>query len=253
MSDRSRTRGLHQGTANHKPDCQCPPCKGRRASVEGQIKALANSPMPLIATDATIAAIELSQNTEALRLTADLAKVQGEARVLQNALNESRKISQEREKQLAETKQKLAHFMGRTSAAEAEVKQLREVGIALQQDLSTQEGLTASALENLRLAEQGRDKALIDLRGNQREYEAGRREIQTRLEKAVDSEKKAHELLSSLTTEVDAQKAAKTLAEGRYVALQRQRAGEWLIVMAFMALAVMPAVFIAGRYFGGLK
>lgn len=115
----TRTRGLHQGTANHKPDCQCPPCKGKRARSLGQIKALAAPPMPLMATDATIAAIELSQNTEALRLTAELAKVQGEARVLQNALNESRKISQEREKQLAEANQKLSHFMGRTSAAEA--------------------------------------------------------------------------------------------------------------------------------------
>lgn len=36
MSDRNRTRGLHQGTVNHKPDCQCPPCTRVRA---GQAEA----------------------------------------------------------------------------------------------------------------------------------------------------------------------------------------------------------------------
>lgn len=43
-----------------------------------------------------------------------------------------------------------------------DLKESQGTALSLQQDLTTQEGLTSSALENLRLAEQGRDAALLD-------------------------------------------------------------------------------------------
>lgn len=43
-----------------------------------------------------------------------------------------------------------------------DLKESQQSALSLQQDLTTQEGLTSSALENLRLAEQGRDAALLD-------------------------------------------------------------------------------------------
>ena len=106
MSDRSRTRGLHQGTTNHKPGCACPPCKNKR------YEALC------------LQSKELEMRV--LTLTDELDTAKESNRVLGNVLNESRKISQEREKQLKESEQKLAHFMGRTSAAEAYLKTVQE-------------------------------------------------------------------------------------------------------------------------------
>lgn len=111
--------------------------------------------------------------------------------------------------------------------------------------------------DTLRLAaEQGRDAAIESRDRFQADLVAANnreRSIAAHLARSEASEKKAHELLRGLTKEVDAQKAARMLAEGRYVALKRQWAGEWLITMAFIGLAVLPAVFIAGRYVGGLK
>lgn len=88
--------------------------------------------VPLVyKTDTVQAAIELSQNPEALRLAGELAtkcaeatKLRGECNVLQNALGESRKISQEREKQLKDSLQRLTeeqrlHGLSRMSDANA--------------------------------------------------------------------------------------------------------------------------------------
>ncbi|WP_395094257.1 hypothetical protein [Armatimonas sp.] len=88
--------------------------------------------VPLVyKTDTMQAAIEISQNPEALRLAGELAtkcaeatKLRGECNVLQNTLGESRKISQEREKQLKDSLQRLTeeqrlHGLSRMSDANA--------------------------------------------------------------------------------------------------------------------------------------
>jgi hypothetical protein len=144
-------------------------------------------------------------------------------------------------------------FLPTTSAEESKIAELEAQVAQLQTSNDWNAAESVRLAEEKRLAEQGRDAAIESRDRFQADLVAANnreRSIAAQLARSEASERKAHELLSSLTKEVDAQKAAKQLAEGRYVTLERQRAGEWLIVMAFMALAVLPAVFIAGRYWG---
>jgi hypothetical protein len=103
------------------------------------------------------------------------------------------------------------------------------------------------ATESLRLCEQGRDAAIL----SRNEYRSALtaaikklRDAEGALSKAQASEKKAHELLSSLTAEVEAQGSARRLAEGRYVALHRRRSIEWGILIT----SVVGGIVIAGLF-----
>ncbi len=183
MSD--RTRGLHQGTANHKPGCACPPCKAKR------YEALCLQSKEL--------------EVRVLTLTDELSDAKQGAQVLQNALNESRKISQEREKQLAEANQKLSHFMGRTSAAEA---YLDTVKAAL------------DCKDPAKLAEKAQklQSDLDVLKAERTGYETGRRDIQTRLEKALLDLKESQQTSLSLQQDLSKAIADKNMMGGQYEA-----------------------------------
>jgi Mg2+ and Co2+ transporter CorA len=164
-------------------------------------------------------------------------------------------------------------FLPTTSPEEARIAELETLVKRLEVSNANNAAEFTRCAESLRLAEQGRNEALKTIeecRSIMAPYMTGdaKRDPLIRLcsasavamsrtealakerNAAKESEKKAHELLSSLTTEVEAQKALKRTAEGRYVALHRQRTGEWLIVMTVFTLIVSPAVFIAGRLWG---
>lgn len=209
---------------NHPSNCSCSTCEG------GRKRLLASSFVKRLISDMTVLHEQFYKATEkqhcaptseletrVLTLTDQLSTSQNDIGVLTRALDQSRKISQEREKQLAEEKR--LHKLSKMSDANARglLQQIRgeiggdqdepalekvrrmkdevisrgvacewnaaevvrlaeslrdsqEAALALQQDLSTQEGLTASALDNLRLAErdgiaaiESRDKFCGDL------------------------------------------------------------------------------------------
>lgn len=177
---------------NHPAGCSCSTCVGGRKRllaspfVQRLIADLSVLHEQFYKATATkpVSAPELEARV--LTLTDELANSQQGAQVLQNALDESRKISQQREKQLAEAQQKLSHFTSRANIAEAfldtvkaaldckDPAKLAERAQKLQGDLDTaRTRLTAS------------EREVSDLKAERAGYETGRRDVQARLEKAL--------------------------------------------------------------------
>lgn len=278
---------------NHPAGCSCSTCEGgrKRLLASPYVKSLIANlttyhSLLYTATKNRSNALPCDLEKRVLTLTDDLSDAKQGAQVLQNALNESRKISQEREKQLAEEKRLLNlsrmsdanargllqqirdeiggdqdepalekvrrmkdEVISRGVACEwnaAEVVRLaeslrdsQEAALALQQDL------TASQ-ESHRLAEQGRDAA-IESRDRFRDDLVAANNRERVLEKDRNSQNVA---IDQLTNGYEEQVAQRLIAEKRYMALKRQRAGEWLITIAFFVLAVIPGMFAAVRYWG---
>lgn len=192
---------------NHPAGCSCSTCEGGRKRllaspfVQRLISEMGVLHEHLYKATSTkqISAPELEKRV--LELTDELANAQQGAQALQNALDESRKISQERErqlngvqKQLRASEQNLSHFTSRATSAEAflatvkealdckDPAKLAEKAQKLQGDLAnTRTRLTAS------------EREVSDLKTERKGYETGRRDIQVRLEAALLDLKESQE------------------------------------------------------------
>ncbi len=264
---------------NHPAGCSCTTCVGARKRllaspfVQGLISDLSVLHEQFYkATEKPIPAPELEARV--LALTDELATAKEDSRVIKRALEQSRKISQEREKQLAEEKR--LHGLSKMSDANArgtlqqihtelggdpdepaltKVQKLRreciERGVACEHN----------AAEVVRLAEQGRDAALEKFRVEQdaavrhakevirlgQENGALREELQ-RVNLQLDNRKEDCDALLSDKAELTKQLG---LADGQVMAQVEQVRrvtfeGTLQTIVASVLVAV--AAFLVGRW-----
>lgn len=308
---------------NHPAGCSCSTCEGGRKRllaspfVKSLIAQLTTTHEQLYKATSTMPIFAPELEKRVLELTDELATAKEDNRVIKSALDESRKISQERErqlegvqKQLRGAEQKLSHFTNRATAAEAfldtvkaaldckDPAKLAEKAQKLQGDLGEEKRLhnlskmsdanargilqrirdeiggdpdepalakVVRLAEALRLAEQGRDKALTEKNAMGGQYEAefaratGHMQARTKLEEELCKSRRSETLLQEQMTAMEQviERQSKQLQQARIEAkalveaAQEQgmiRRAQFTVAGLIVSLVAGAAMYFVGRW-----
>ena len=209
---------------NHPAGCSCSTCDGGRKRlmaspyVQRLIAQLTTVHEQLYKATSTMPSPAPELEERVLELTDELANAKEDNGVLTRSLDQSRKIIQEREKQLRVSEQNLSHFTSRANTAEAFLKTVAEA---------------LDCKDPAKLAEKAQKLQgdLGELKAAREGYETGRRDIQARLETALDDLRESKETAFSLQQQIttlertmlDQQQGAERTIERQSKQLQQAR------------------------------